>query len=214
MNTTCYLLRRPTLLLLLLLSTFSLIVRAESSSPSLQQPQPQQQHSILDDHHPMPTEPPLVDKVCIIGSGNWGSAIATLVGRNCQRWPMFETRVKMWVYEEMVDLPAVAAANGGGDGTKTTTRSKLTEIINTRHENVKYLPGIILPDNIVAVADLAEACHDATLLIFVLPHQFLPRLLPTIRASAHPSCRGVSLIKGLGMLLLLLLSLLCRETIF
>jgi glycerol-3-phosphate dehydrogenase (NAD+) len=37
----------------------------------------------------------------------------------------------------------------------------------------------------------------ATLLIFVLPHQFLPRLLPTIRESAHSNCRGVSLIKGL-----------------
>ena len=27
---------------------------------------------------------------------------------------------------------------------------KLSEIINTRHENVKYLPGKILPDNIVS----------------------------------------------------------------
>ena len=91
----------------------------------------------------------------------------------------------MWVYEEMVDA---------GDG----TLQKLTEIINTRHENVKYLPGIPLPSNVIAVADLAEACRDATLLIFVLPHQFLPKLLPIIRENAHPLCRGVSLIKGLG----------------
>ena len=91
----------------------------------------------------------------------------------------------MWVFEEMVDGP---------DGTK----EKLTEVINTRHENVKYLPGIQLPSNVVAIADLAEACRDATLLIFVLPHQFLPRLLPVIRENAHPFCRGVSLIKGLG----------------
>lgn len=91
----------------------------------------------------------------------------------------------MWVYEEMVEGP---------DG----TTQKLTEVINTRHENVKYLPGIPLPPNVVAVADLAEACRDATLLIFVLPHQFLPKLLPVIRENAHPSCRGVSLIKGLG----------------
>jgi len=124
------------------------------------------------------------DKVCIIGSGNWGSAIATLVGRNCQRLPNCESTVNMWVYEEMVEL---------ADGTS----QKLTEVINSRHENVKYLPGIRLPSNIVAVPDLAEACEGATLLIFVLPHQFLPRLMPTIKAAAHPSCRGVSLIKGL-----------------
>jgi glycerol-3-phosphate dehydrogenase (NAD+) len=126
------------------------------------------------------------DKVCIIGSGNWGSAIATKVGPNCERLPFFQSPVNMWVYEEMVSVQ---------EGMKHV---KLTDVINTRHENVKYLPGIKLPENVIAVADLAEACKDATLLIFVLPHQFLPKLLPVIREAVHPSCRGVSLIKGLG----------------
>ena len=121
------------------------------------------------------------DKVVIIGSGNWGSAIATIVGKNCARLSSYETRVNMWVFEELIE------------------NEKLTDIINTRHENVKYLPNIRLPTNIVAVPDLAEACRDATVLIFVLPHQFLPKLLPTIRAVVHPTqCRGISLIKGLG----------------
>ena len=96
-------------------------------------------------------------------------AIATIVGRNCDRLPFVEKTVNMWVYEEMVEGP---------DG----TQQKLTEVINTRHENVKYLPGIQLPPNVVACADLAEACADATLLIFVLPHQFLPKLLPVMEA--------------------------------
>lgn len=35
-------------------------------------------------------------------------------------------------------------------------------------------------------------------LVFVTPHQYLPDLLPTIRANVHQTrCRGVSLIKGL-----------------
>lgn len=129
-----------------------------------------------------------LDKVTIIGSGAWGSSIATKIGRNCARLPFFEETVNMWVYEEMVEV----------DG--CDEKQKLTEIINTKHENIKYLPGITLPDNVVAVPDLAEACRNSTLLIFVLPHQFLPRLLPTIREAAHPSCRGVSLIKGIGEL--------------
>jgi glycerol-3-phosphate dehydrogenase (NAD+) len=54
----------------------------------------------------------------------------------------------MWVFEEMIESE---------DG----SNEKLTEIINTRHENVKYLPGITLPENVVAVSDLAEACEDA-----------------------------------------------------
>ena len=126
-----------------------------------------------------------IEKVCIVGSGNWGSAIATLVGRNCRRLSNCDDEVKMWVYEEMVE---------DEDGVE----KKLTDIINNRHENIKYLPGINLPSNVVAVPDLKEAATNATLLIFVLPHQFLPKLLPTIREAAHPSCRGVSLIKGLG----------------
>merc|ERR1719464_149792 len=89
----------------------------------------------------------------------------------------------MWVYEEMVEI----------DG----ENRKLSEVINSQHENVKYLPGVKLPSNVVACPDLKEAATDATLLIFVVPHQFLPNLLPTIRNAVHPSCRGVSLIKGL-----------------
>jgi hypothetical protein len=126
-----------------------------------------------------------LDKVCIIGSGNWGSAIATLVGANCARLDHYEDQVNMWVFEETIER-------------KDGSTALLTEVINSQHENVKYLPGVPLPPNVVAVPDLAEACRDATLLIFVLPHQFLPRLLPTIRDAAHPNCRGVSLIKGLG----------------
>jgi glycerol-3-phosphate dehydrogenase (NAD+) len=126
-----------------------------------------------------------LDRVCIIGSGNWGSAIAKMVGENCARYDHFEDEIDMWVFDETVTLE---------DGTKEL----LSNVINTRHENVKYLPGIKLPSNVKAVPDLAQACHGATLLIFVLPHQFLPRLMPTIRANAHHECRGVSLIKGLG----------------
>ena len=124
------------------------------------------------------------ERVCIVGSGNWGSAIAIPVGRNCRRLSHCENNVNMWVYEEEIAMP-------DGD------RRKLTDIINSDHENVKYLPGIQLPTNITAISDIEEACQGATLLIFVLPHQFLPPLLSKIRSVVHPSCRGVSLIKGM-----------------
>ncbi len=124
-----------------------------------------------------------MDKVCIIGSGNWGSAISIMIGNNCHRLDFCQSQVNMWVFEEEIQY------NG--------SKRKLSEVINERHENVKYLPNIELPHNIVAMPDLQEACRDATLLIFVLPHQFLPPLLRKVREVVHPSCRGVSLIKGL-----------------
>lgn len=127
------------------------------------------------------------EQICIIGSGNWGSAIATVLGRNAAKLPFCNSEVRMWVFEEEVPLP--------DDKSKT---AKLSEVINTRHENIKYLPGVTLPSNVRAVPNLEEACRGATTLIFVLPHQFLPRLLPTIKANVHPTrCRGISLIKGL-----------------
>jgi glycerol-3-phosphate dehydrogenase len=48
---------------------------------------------------------------------------------------------------------------------------KLTEIINSEHENKKYLPGVMLGDNVRAIPDIGEAVKDATVLIFVMPHQ-------------------------------------------
>lgn len=62
-----------------------------------------------------------------------GSAIAKIVGSNAAKYDVFDNRVTMYVYEELV--------NG----------RKLTEIINQDHENVKYLPGHKLPENVVRV---------------------------------------------------------------
>ena len=67
-------------------------------------------------------------------------------------------RVYMYVYEEII--------NG----------KKLTEIINETHENVKYLPGYKLPENVIATSDIVEAAKNADILIFVLPHQYISQI--------------------------------------
>ncbi|XP_044258003.1 glycerol-3-phosphate dehydrogenase [NAD(+)], cytoplasmic isoform X2 [Tribolium madens] len=117
-------------------------------------------------------------KVCIVGSGNWGSAIAKIVGSNAKKLPHFDDRVTMYVYEEMI--------NG----------KKLTEIINETHENVKYLPGHKLPPNVVAVPDVVEAAKEADILIFVVPHQFIRTLCSTLLGKIKPTAIALSLIKG------------------
>lgn len=62
-----------------------------------------------------------------------GSAIARIVGATVKENPdLFQEEVTMYVYEEIVD------------------GRKLTDIINTQHENVKYLQGFKLPENIVS----------------------------------------------------------------
>ncbi|XP_030637899.1 glycerol-3-phosphate dehydrogenase 1-like protein isoform X2 [Chanos chanos] len=95
-------------------------------------------------------------KVCIVGSGNWGSAIARIIGSNAQTLQRFATTVKMWVFEENV--------NG----------RKLTDIINTEHENVKYLPGYKLPENV-----------------------FIRKLCDEMSGCVSKKARGITLIKGI-----------------
>ncbi|KAM6154771.1 glycerol-3-phosphate dehydrogenase [NAD(+)], cytoplasmic isoform 1-T1 [Erethizon dorsatum] len=94
-------------------------------------------------------------KVCIVGSGNWGSAIAKIVGGNAAQLAHFDPRVTMWVFEEDV----------GG--------RKLTEIINTQHENVKYLPGHKLPPNV-----------------------FIGKICDQLKGHLKANTIGISLIKG------------------
>jgi glycerol-3-phosphate dehydrogenase (NAD+) len=71
----------------------------------------------------------------------------------------------------------------------------LTDCINKDHENVKYLPGVRLPANVAAVPDIQAACREATILVFVLPHQFLGKVLPEVKAAALPGAYAISLIK-------------------
>jgi len=124
----------------------------------------------------------MAKKVSIIGSGNWGSAIARIVGATTQEnTDVFSTDVRMWVYEEEVE---------GG---------KLSEIINTRHENVKYLPGKKLPENVRAVTDLLKTCEDADILIFVVPHQFVHRICDQLKGHLKKDAIAISLIKGVAV---------------
>ena len=122
--------------------------------------------------------PKMKKRVAIVGSGNWACAIAKIVGANCKRSEIFEDEVRMWVFEEII--------NG----------RKLTSIINQDHENVKYMPGIKLPENIIADSDVLSTTKDANVLIFVLPHQFLGGLCDKISGNHAPDCIAISLIKA------------------
>ncbi|GKT36421.1 Glycerol-3-phosphate dehydrogenase [NAD(+)], cytoplasmic [Aduncisulcus paluster] len=122
-------------------------------------------------------------KIALIGSGNWASATGKIMGENILGSPklqaIFEIGIQMWTYEEMID------------------GRKITEIINTKHQNVKYLPGIDLPHNLIANPDLVDCTKNATILVFCLPHQFLPRTLSTMKPHVNPKAIGISLIKGM-----------------
>ncbi|XP_028126385.1 glycerol-3-phosphate dehydrogenase [NAD(+)]-like isoform X1 [Camellia sinensis] len=122
-------------------------------------------------------------RVTVVGSGNWGSVAAKLIASNTLKLANFHDEVRMWVYEEV--LPS-------GD--------KLSEVINQTNENVKYLPGIKLGNNVVAVPDLEHAefaVRDANMLVFVTPHQFMEGICKRISGKIREDVEAISLIKGM-----------------
>ncbi|KAH8252355.1 hypothetical protein KR038_008261 [Drosophila bunnanda] len=116
--------------------------------------------------------------VSIIGSGSWATTIARNVGRNVVNSSNIDEKVAMYVYEEIVD------------------GRKLTEIINTTHINVKYMPNFELPPNIVAVNDIVTTARDADIIIFAIPPTFVSSCCKTLLGKVKPTAHAVSLIKG------------------
>jgi glycerol-3-phosphate dehydrogenase (NAD+) len=126
-----------------------------------------------------------------------GSTIAKIVAENTKEHPeTFEENVQMWVYEEDVSIPKDSKHYEESTGDKA---QKLTEIINKYHENVKYLPNIALPKNIVANSSVEDAVKDSSILIFNLPHQFIGRISKQLEGKILPFARGVSCIKGVNV---------------
>ncbi|ETW30474.1 glycerol-3-phosphate dehydrogenase (NAD(+)) [Plasmodium falciparum FCH/4] len=78
---------------------------------------------------------------------------------------------------------------------------KLSDIINKKKENIKYMKGMKIPENILAISNLKEVIDDADLLIFVLPHQYLDNVLDEIvqNNNLKKNARAISLIKGIKM---------------
>ncbi|KAK9113575.1 hypothetical protein Syun_020372 [Stephania yunnanensis] len=119
-------------------------------------------------------------KVTVVGSGNWGSVAAKLIGSNTLKLSSFHDEVRMWVFEET--LPS---------------GEKLTDVINRDNENVKYLPGIKLGRNVVADPDLVNAVKDANMLVFVTPHQFMEGICRRLVGKVRSDAEAISLIKGM-----------------
>ncbi len=101
------------------------------------------------------------DRLAVLGAGSWGTALAALAARN-------GIPTVLWGRD-----PLQAAA------------------IDARHENPRYLPGVVLPDSLHATADMATALDGATLLLVVVPsHAFTATL--QLLAPHRPTAAGVA----------------------
>ncbi|CAF2080473.1 unnamed protein product [Rotaria magnacalcarata] len=119
-------------------------------------------------------------KIAVVGSGNWGSAIACHIGDKVRQLNgQYHEQILMWCKEEILD-----------DG------RKLTEVINQQHENIKYLPDRKIPENIIAIPDLDIAVKDADIIIFVIPHQYVKNVCEQLKNNIKKDAFALTLIKG------------------
>jgi glycerol-3-phosphate dehydrogenase (NAD+) len=119
-------------------------------------------------------------RISVIGSGNWGSTVAKMVGENVQELSEYDNDIRMYVWEE--DIKG----------------QKLSEIINKTHENIKYLAEIKLPENVKAVPDIEDTCKDTDILLFVLPCQFIIPTCEKIKNIISKDSIALNLCKGIG----------------
>lgn len=78
-------------------------------------------------------------KVTVIGSGSWGTALAVMLAENGHEVMIWSRR------QDAVD-----------------------ELLNER-KNEKYLPGVVIPENIQATTDKEEAVKGADIIILAVP---------------------------------------------
>ncbi len=66
-----------------------------------------------------------------------------------------------------------------------------------RHENTRYLAGVVLPSALCATTELEAACADATVVVMAVPSHGYRAVLEHAAAAIRPDVPVVSLAKGI-----------------
>lgn len=113
-------------------------------------------------------------KVTILGSGSWGTAVATLLAHN-------QHEVTLWTHENDV-----------------------VRTINEQHVNMHYLPDVPLSNTIYATLDKKHALEDAEWVFEAIPVKYMRQVLEQFVPYYRPEQRWVTLSKGIEQDTLLL----------
>lgn len=105
--------------------------------------------------------------VAVIGGGSWGTAFAQI------------------------------AADAGHDVTLWARDPLIIDVINVRHENPVYHPGVTLPSNIIGVYDVATALTGADIVVLAMPVQTVRAAMEEWGSLIPSQALVVSLAKGL-----------------
>ncbi|KAA9007740.1 NAD(P)H-dependent glycerol-3-phosphate dehydrogenase [Paenibacillus spiritus] len=106
------------------------------------------------------------DKVAVLVAGSWGTALASVLASN-------HSEVRIW-----------------------TRSADQAEEINRRHSNEHYLPGILLPDNLIATTDMGAAVSGVEAVVIVAPSSAMRQVSRDLKAFWKPDMLCVHATKG------------------
>ncbi len=92
-----------------------------------------------------------MQKISVIGAGSWGTTLAVLLGEKG-----FD--VKLWA-----------------------RREELANEIESKRENTQYLPGIKIPNNVIADYSLKNVLNSSEIIITAVPSEFLRKTINEIK---------------------------------
>lgn len=109
-----------------------------------------------------------MSKIAVIGAGSWGTTVAIQLA--------FKENYKtvLWVYEKEV-----------------------YDQIRKLKQNVKYLPGVFIPDQLEITMDLKEAVENAHFIFSVVPSHVVRSLMERIKTYLSKEQIIVTLTKGI-----------------
>src|SRR6266850_7375844 len=106
-------------------------------------------------------------RFAVMGAGSWGTALSIVAGRAGHQ-------VCLWSRNEQV-----------------------VDEINRRHVNSTYLKSYVIPDNVRATAELADAVSGADRVLLAAPSHVTRELLIRMLAHLEPQMIFISATKGI-----------------
>ena len=122
-----------------------------------------------------------MQKICVLGAGSWGSALA------------------------------LSLAKKGYNVTMWTLSQEQADKINSTKENIDYLPGVLFPNNIMLTTNIEEAVIDSKLIVLAVPSQAIRSVCAQIKPFVKDNQILVDVAKGLERGSGLRLSQVCEE---
>lgn len=103
----------------------------------------------------------------VVGAGSWGTAIGVLLSKKGYS-------VKVW-----------------------DRKKDLIDMINNSRENIKYLPGVQLPDNFRAVYELKDCIADSNIIVMSVPSHAIRYICEGMMELINKEHVFISLAKGI-----------------